>query len=290
MRGYNLRHYATKRTGYHNSPTPHQLASYGSKILNLVKCNRVQEFGHMLECGLSPNACNAHGESLMHMICRHGKVDLFRVLLAYDVDLQQTDDYGRTPMHDACWASKPNFEIAKWLLEKDPALLFLFDARGSLPLTYVTKANWGMWNFFLEENMDHFFPRETAHLVSHRPPLCTVKPGTRPVPDPKDVIPASLANMVATGVMSPYELMMATQGMDSDDDTEASDSEDSDWDSDDDDSDDDDDDDSDSEPSSRGPVSHRSQPPFRIQKVCQRLWQTPNTHVIHFSSTISSRT
>ena len=95
-RGYSPRNYASKRSGYSNTPTEHQLASYGRYILEVVKQNRVEEFSRMLAAGLSPNACNDHGESLLHMICRHGRADLFRVLIAYDVDIQQTDDYGRT--------------------------------------------------------------------------------------------------------------------------------------------------------------------------------------------------
>ena len=195
-------------SAYCNQPTKHQLASYGSAILQAVKHNKVEDFRRMLEAGLSPNACNQHGESLLHMVCRHGKVDLFRVLVAFDVDIQQTDDYGRTPLHDACWASQPSFEIAKWLLERDPALLFLFDARGSLPLSYVMKSLWGEWNCFMEEVMDQIFPRDCPNK-NETPELCRLKPNTRPVPDPKDKIPASLATMVATGTMSPYEALIA---------------------------------------------------------------------------------
>ena len=99
-RGYSPRNFASKRSAYYNKPTEHQLASYGGAILEVVRQNKVEEFRRMLEAGLSPNACNEHGESLLHMVCRHGKVDLFRVLIAYDVDIQQTDDYGRTPVSD----------------------------------------------------------------------------------------------------------------------------------------------------------------------------------------------
>ena len=100
-------------------------------------------------------------------------------------------------MHDCCWASQPSFEIAKSLLERDCALLFLFDARGSLPLSYVTKSLWGEWNFFMEKAIDRIFPRDKP-TKDATPVFCTLKPDSRPVPDPKEKIPASLANMVAT--------------------------------------------------------------------------------------------
>ena len=214
-RGYFPRNYASKRSAYHNDPTEHQLASYGSKILDVVKRNDVQTFRKMLEAGLSPNACNQHGESLLHMVCRHGKVELFNILLAYDVDLQQTDDYGRTPMHDACWAANPSFEIATWLIKRDPNFLFLFDARGSLPLSYVTKHLWGEWNTFLEESLDEQFPEDDP-CKDATPVLCTMKPNTRPVPDPKNKIPAHIASAVASGSMTPYEALQQMAARDDD--------------------------------------------------------------------------
>ena len=160
----------------------------------------------MLQAGLSPNACNQHGESILHMICRHGKADLFRILIAFDVDLQVCDDYGRTPMHDACWASSPSFEIVKCLLRTDPAFLFLYDARGSLPLSYCTKSNWPVWRQFMEESIDLFFPAN-ARQNNIVPFLCTLKPHCRPVPDPKNCVPLSLAKSVASGTVTPYQAM-----------------------------------------------------------------------------------
>ena len=186
------------------------MASYRSAILQVVKGNHVEEFRRMLVAGLSSNACNQHGESLLHMVCRHGKVELFRVLLAHDVDIQQTDDYGRTPMHDACWASQPSFEIAQYLMERDPALLFLFDARGSLPLSYVTKSLWNDWNEFLEDNIDALFPREKPDK-DETPYLCTMPPNSRPVPDPKNKIPSAMAQRIASGEISPCQAILKMQ-------------------------------------------------------------------------------
>ena len=174
----------------------------------------------MISAGLSPNACNAHGESLLHMVCRRGNMPLFQVLMDAGVDLQQTDDYGRTCFHDCCWAASPSFEIARVLLQKDPTFLFLQDVRGSLPLSYVTKTNWGGWNKFIEHVMDEFFPgdKKNKDLL---PELCLRDPNSRPVHDPKNCIPASLANMVATGTMHPYEVMLAMTASE-DDATEVS--------------------------------------------------------------------
>lgn len=138
-RGYFPRKYRSTHSGYRNRPTEHQLASHGPKIVDTVKRNHPSELRLMMEVGLSPNACNENGESLLHMVCRRDRVDLFHVLLAFDVDLQQCDDHGRTVMHDACWVSNPSsFEIAKCLLQKDPNLLFMYDERGMHPLEYGT--------------------------------------------------------------------------------------------------------------------------------------------------------
>lgn len=215
-RGYFPRNYSSKRSGYHNAPTEHQLASYGCAIVDAIKQNRAEDLRRLLEAGLSPNACNEHGESILHMVCRHGKADLFRILVAFDVDLQQTDDYGRTAMHDACWAANPSFEIVQWLIKSDPTFLFLYDARGSLPLSYVTKANWAAWREYLEDTINELFPRgkEAKLLV---PYICTLKPNSRPVPDPKYKIDPILANMVASGAMSPYDAIMSME--ESDDET-----------------------------------------------------------------------
>lgn len=180
---------------------------------DIVKRNQINELRSVLEAGLSPNACNERGESLVHLVCRHDKVDLFRILVAFDVDIQQTDAYGRTVMQEACWASNPSFEIARCLIERDPGFLFMYDDRGMYPLSYVTKANWGIWEDFLLEGgcIEKVFP--ATHTVNNKdgfmPPLCRLTPNSRPVPDPKDKIDTTLANMVASGAITAYDAMIA---------------------------------------------------------------------------------
>jgi hypothetical protein len=207
-RGYLPLFYDTKSTAYYNKPTQHQMASYGSRIIQVVKGYETVNFRRMIDAGLSPNACNPHGESLLHMICRRGNMDFFQILLDANVDLQVADDYGRTPFHDCCWASSPSFKIACFLLKNDPNMFFLQDARGALPLSYVTKSNWGGWNKFIEQMVDELFPADKENK-DEIPELCLRDPNTRQVPDPKNRIPYSLSSMVATGTMHPYEVMLA---------------------------------------------------------------------------------
>jgi ankyrin repeat protein len=235
-RGYLTRHrtFATKRTAYFNQPTAHQKASYGSRMITIIKQGQVKAMVQMMEAGLSPNACNTHGESLLHMICRRGNWDLFQVLVGAHVDLQVADDYGRTPLHDACWSSYPNFSLVRHLVQTDVNFLFLEDARGSLPLAYVPKPHWALWNGFLAQVLDELFPLDKATDESV-PSLCRGAPDSRPVRDPTNVVlPATLANMVANGSMAPSDVLLAmtelsgedrlmTSDNDDDDDSESDD-------------------------------------------------------------------
>jgi hypothetical protein len=160
-RGYSTSAYETKNTAYYNKPTTYQKASYGSRMVEIVRRGDVEGMQKMMEMGLSPNPCNVYGESLVHMVrydkkstmdefefikqllnfkksvfkqeecqfvgltldmllsswvfrshphllffifshptheqvCRRGDIDLLEVLVDAGVNLQVSDDYGRT--------------------------------------------------------------------------------------------------------------------------------------------------------------------------------------------------
>ena len=69
------------------------------------------------------------------------------------------DDYGRTPLHDACWTVTPNFALMELLIRECPDLLLVKDARGFTPMSYTRKEHWGNWNNFLRTNADMLVPR-----------------------------------------------------------------------------------------------------------------------------------
>lgn len=58
--------------------------------------------------------------------------------------------------------------------------------------------------------MDTMFPKDRADK-DETPLLCLEKPDTRPVPDPKNKIPASMAKMIANGEMSPCQAILKIQ-------------------------------------------------------------------------------
>lgn len=229
-RGYdNVQTYDTLSTGYHCPPTKLQLASYGPKLIQMVKKNNVAEFKEALTvAGTSPNPCNKYGESLVHMACRRGYAQLLRVMVEGGAALLICDDNGRTPLHDACWATPPAFDIVEQLvIDCDQCLWFLRDSRGALPLSYVPKNLVQTWKDWLDAHMDRMFVPQPLNLLRrHRrlrlrlnKYLLTSPPGNsstntestagtslsrKTCPKPES-LSLELIEMVAKGVLSPRE-------------------------------------------------------------------------------------
>ncbi|KAL3808439.1 hypothetical protein ACHAXA_003370 [Cyclostephanos tholiformis] len=49
------------------------------------------------------------------------------------------DDYGRMPLHDACWRGNPNFDMVEVLLRAELRIAFIRDVRGLMPFDYVRR-------------------------------------------------------------------------------------------------------------------------------------------------------
>jgi hypothetical protein len=256
---YSTESYFVKDSAYYNQPTAFQLKSYGSHLTDMVRRSNAHALRDMLvsststswssndkaeatsgQLGLSPNACNVYGESILTMICRRGDLALLQVLMDTGCcSLQVSDDCGRTPLHDACWSSntsQPCFEVVQIILQADARLLYMKDARGSLPLDYVPKQHWDAWKRFLVRVvLDAYFPivdddddNVDADNKKQGPPeLTKYAPNSRPVSTPPNSLPNALAAMVAFGKLTPDEARMMASP-DSDDDDYSTDDNDSD--------------------------------------------------------------
>ncbi len=244
-RGYSAATYSTLSSAYRNKPTPYQLASYGVYTIDLIRKSDIDGLKKALELGLSPNACNSHGESILHNVCRRCDVDVLNVLLQAGCEIQVSDDNGRTPLHDACWAPEPNFPLVEKLLEFDIRLLCMADSHGHLPLSYTRQEHWSQWLQFLQTKKDAYWPRNSGVDCTAAPTLTTMEPNSKPIPDPENALPLQIATMFAGGKIKPSEvniLKLLEDESSNDDDDDESDC--------DDDSDDDDEDESDSTDSS----------------------------------------
>ena len=233
-RGYSMEEFMSIDTAYHNTPTPLQEASYAGHIIDVVRRGDPEELKRMMLSGLSPNSCNQHGESLVHMACRRGEAECLNVLLECGATLQIADDYGRTPLYDACWSTEPNFEIVEAIMKEDIRMFNVLDGRKQAPLTYVRRDVWKPWKKFLLRKIDEYWPARDIEKEGPQkpPPLTQRKPNSRKIPVPKETLPLELASMVASGKMDPDEAVFLRHETEDDDGASSSMSDDDDEDDD----------------------------------------------------------
>jgi hypothetical protein len=204
-------------------PTKLQLASYDVHILKMIirdkDEHRVRE---ILTCGISPNACNKYGESLLHKVCKSGQDKLIRVFLNCGADIQVSDGAGRTPIHDVCYGSKPSFKTFELLLKQDPNLIRMMDGSGVLPLAYVRKEQYGAWNTFLASILDVYWnPRDASACNQGPPSLALEKANSRPAADHEHALSLELAVLVSSGRIDPEDAIEAQFEADGDDEDES---------------------------------------------------------------------
>jgi hypothetical protein len=213
LRGYSTQCYTTSNSGYSNAPTPLQLASYDVHILKMViRDKKVHAMVEMLTCGISPNACNKFGESLLHRVSKSGQDKLLQVFLDCGADVQVSDSEGCTPMHVACQRSRPSFKTFELILQKDPRLIHMLDGSGALPLSYIRADQYGAWVEYLGSILDTYWkPLDESSDKEEPPPLALEKGGSRPVPDPENALSLEVAALVASGRLAPDEAMSIYQ-------------------------------------------------------------------------------
>jgi Ankyrin repeats (3 copies) len=105
----------------------------------------------------SMSSCNKFSESIVHMACRKASFEVAEFILANGGDSNIVDDYGRTPLHDACWRMEPRFDIVTLLLDSNLELLRIVDIRGSTPLKYVREEHWVQWCAYFYHQKDKYW-------------------------------------------------------------------------------------------------------------------------------------
>lgn len=138
---------------YFQEMHPDHVEGYTTAIVQAIRNDDFDVLRDHLRAGYTLQCCNSHGESIVHLCCRRGSTAMLQFLLEEaQVTIRIRDDKGRTPLHDACWTERPNFQLIYMLLQSSPELLFVQDHRGHTPLTYVPRTQWGKWCEFLQKN------------------------------------------------------------------------------------------------------------------------------------------
>lgn len=132
-RGYSTDMMPAMSSPYRQQPTRKQMEDYDSELVKAVRSSDLDKIRSLRNVGRSMTACNRFGESIVHMACRRADFDVVDFLLENTGGVWGVDDYGRTPLHDACWRPEPRFDIVTCLLDKNLHLLRVLDVRGAKP-------------------------------------------------------------------------------------------------------------------------------------------------------------
>ncbi|CAB9506833.1 Ankyrin repeat-containing protein [Seminavis robusta] len=153
---------------FFHPPTEEEIAAYDHEAIAAIRTQNMDTLKQYHAEGRPLKCSNKFGESLLHMACRKGMLQVTTFLTqTANVPFQVCDDYGRSPLHDACWAHTTNFELVDLILTECPDLLYIQDKRGNTPLSYLKQEKWAAWNKYLaSKSADFLKPRFSSQLLA----------------------------------------------------------------------------------------------------------------------------
>jgi hypothetical protein len=189
--------------GYDATPSPLQLASFGTELVKAFHGSNVDQMAKLLSCGLSPNPCNQFRDSIVDLVCKRGNAPIFKTLVEHGCDLRVCDGFGRSPLHHTAWSGVFCQPIVELILEKDWLQLLIEDKRGQTPLEYVRPEMADEWVKFLEEDAGRYLPSNVDVVA----PNLKQSRGEGCLPDPPNALPVQLAAAVSSGKLTVEELL-----------------------------------------------------------------------------------
>lgn len=161
-RGYEAELLPATHQPFFQPPQGKQIEDYDMTLVGAIKRGDLDVVRQLATTGRRMDACNKHGESIVHISCRRGNVDILRFLLENGARVDICDDLGRTPLHDACWAKDPVFDCVVAILERDLRLLRVADCRGASPLAYIKRDHWAAWRQFFDMKKEEYWAHRPA--------------------------------------------------------------------------------------------------------------------------------
>lgn len=145
------------------SPTKEQIEGYTLELSKAARENDLDKLRELHAAGVALDCCNKFGDSLVNIACRRSHTRIVKFLLEEaKVPVHFADDFGRTPLHDACWTAEPNTEMVEILLKIAPEHALIPDKRGHTPFDYARSTHWNVWLRFLLENRNLLQARSNA--------------------------------------------------------------------------------------------------------------------------------
>lgn len=141
------------------------LENYDMEKVTAIRENNLEKLRNILDNGGSFNACNRNGETLLHLACRRGNVDIVKFLVEEaKVEIEAQDDLGRSVLHDICWRPSPDFDLMELIMWKvSPAFLLAEDRRGHTCFDYCRKKDWNKWIEFLQSHAESIQRRASLY-------------------------------------------------------------------------------------------------------------------------------
>ncbi len=139
-------------------------ATANSLAFNAVRSKDAEALKQLyVQKGKSILMCRSRlGESLLHMACRRGHLEIVLFLIEEGVPVRIVDKTGRTPLHDACWSAVPQFTMVEYLLRLDPEMLLVKDDDDRTPLEYIPHEHSSQWESFLYRHKRLYYPVHEA--------------------------------------------------------------------------------------------------------------------------------
>lgn len=156
--------------GFFPVTTEEQMKAYTVEVTSIARSNDVGKLREFFQQqGKTALDCyNRFGEGLLNLACRRGFRDMAQFLMdEVDLSVRVRDDYGRTPLHDACWNPEPQLEICSWIIARDPSLFFIADKRGFTPFQYARPGDWIIWRRFLFDHRQHLKSLLQPEILQH---------------------------------------------------------------------------------------------------------------------------
>ena len=105
------------------------MEDYNVELVDAVRLSNVDKLKELKSLGVCMDACNKYSESVLHMAARRANYETVKFILDNGGDIGVVDDYGRTPLHDACWRNDVSFDVITALLNINLDLLRTADVR-----------------------------------------------------------------------------------------------------------------------------------------------------------------